>query len=55
METHLIIAMRLDYVTRTDLQPVWVLAQEVGKMLNKLRVVLAAKAIATIPNLDPIL
>jgi four helix bundle protein len=55
METHLIIALRLDYVTRSDLQPVWALAQEVGKMLNKLRVVLSsANPTMTIPTLNPI-
>ena len=42
METHLIIALRLEYLNRTDLKPVWTCAQEVGKMLQKLRVVLCS-------------
>lgn len=36
LETHLTIAVRLEYVTRDEAMEVWDYAQEVGKMLNKL-------------------
>ncbi len=36
LETQLIYAVRLDYVTRDDLKPIWESAQRVGKLLNGL-------------------
>jgi four helix bundle protein len=37
LETHLIVAARLDHASREDLAPVWSLAQDVAKMLTRLR------------------
>ena len=36
LETHLAIAVRLDYLEKADVLPVWDLAQETGKLLNGL-------------------
>ena len=36
LETHVTIAVRLEYVDREEVMEVWSLCQEVGKMLNKL-------------------
>jgi four helix bundle protein len=36
-ETHLLIALRLGYITREDLGEIWNLIQDVGKMLVGLR------------------
>jgi len=36
LETHLLIAQRLTFVTRERLRPVWRLAQTVGRLLNGL-------------------
>jgi len=36
METHLMIAVRLKFVTGEHVQPTWQTCQEVGKMLNGL-------------------
>jgi len=36
LETHLAIAVRLDFITREDAMPCWDLSQEVGKMLTRL-------------------
>jgi four helix bundle protein len=36
LETHLTIAVRLEFLDRDEVMPVWSLAQEVGKMLSKL-------------------
>jgi four helix bundle protein len=36
LETHLILAGRLGYITREDTLPIWALCQRVGKMLTKL-------------------
>ncbi len=36
LETQLEIAVRLDFASRDAVKPVWLLAQEVGKMLTKL-------------------
>ena len=37
VETYLILAQRLKYVPAEDLRPLWIIAQEVGRMLFKLR------------------
>ena len=36
LETHIIAGGRLNYFTREDAAPTWNLAQEVGRLLNKL-------------------
>ncbi len=36
LETHLTIAVRLDFITRDQAMDTWNLCQEVGRMLNKL-------------------
>jgi len=36
LETHLTIAVRLDFITRDQAMDTWDLCQEVGRMLNKL-------------------
>ena len=36
LETHLLLAVRLSFVTRGQLKETWNLAQDVGKMLTKL-------------------
>lgn len=36
VETHVTIAVRLDFIVREDALKVWELCQEVGRMLNKL-------------------
>lgn len=36
LETHLTIAVRLEFVERNDVLPVWDLAQDVGQMFTKL-------------------
>ncbi|MBN2376079.1 MAG: four helix bundle protein [Sedimentisphaerales bacterium] len=36
LETHLVIAVRLNYIDREEIKNIWDLAQGVGKMLNKL-------------------
>jgi four helix bundle protein len=36
VETHLTVAVRLDFMTREEAMGVWTLCQEVGKMLNGL-------------------
>ncbi len=36
LETHLVIAGRLEIITREDVKESWELAQDVGKMLSKL-------------------
>jgi len=40
LETQLELAVRLKYVSREQVKPVWLLAQEVGRMLNALSQVL---------------
>ncbi|NUM56678.1 MAG: four helix bundle protein [Candidatus Hydrogenedentes bacterium] len=42
-ETHLILATRLKYITRTEAAPIWKLAQEIGKMLHRFTAVLDPK------------
>jgi len=36
LETHLVIAVRLNYIDREEIKIIWDLAQDIGKMLNKL-------------------
>jgi four helix bundle protein len=36
LETHLVIAVRLNFVEREETKNIWDIAQDVGKMLNKL-------------------
>ena len=36
LETQLLTTVRLEFVSREEAKPCWLLAQEVGKMLNKL-------------------
>lgn len=45
LETHLILAVRVEVAEATPLRPVWTLAQRVGQMLNRL--------IESLGNLDP--
>jgi four helix bundle protein len=36
IETHMVLAVRLRFVTREQLRPAWALSQDVGRMLTKL-------------------
>ena len=51
LETHLIIAVRLQFLTKEEAQDVWPLLQDVGKMLNRLHSSLAPKP--ETPNPEP--
>ena len=41
LETQLLIAGRLNYITRDDIRSPWELSQDIGKMLNRLMAALS--------------
>jgi len=51
LETHVAIAVRLEYVAREDAVEVWNLAQEVGKMLSSL--IQSLNKACQVRSLDP--
>ena len=43
LETHITLAVRLGFVSRDEASPVWIMAQEVGKMLSRMITTLQKK------------
>ena len=52
LETHVAIVVRLAYVTRDDVKPVWGMAQEVGKMLRSMIEAMQREELKKSPTLD---